>query len=82
MRYAIIFLLLFVTLGNALRCMVQTDIKSKPEECGRDEVNCLTYKMKTKVKKFCASNFDCKRFSAMALPAEKVTCCNKDMCNQ
>ncbi|OCT59148.1 xenoxin-1-like [Xenopus laevis] len=82
MRYTILFFLLFVVaVGNALRCMVLTDIKKQPENCGKGEVYCVTYKMKTRVKKFCATKFDCKRISSMALPGEKVTCCDKDMCN-
>ncbi|KAE8578237.1 hypothetical protein XENTR_v10023412 [Xenopus tropicalis] len=83
MRFAIIFLFLAViTLGNALKCMRQHGKLKAPQDCGKDENRCLTHIKKTEVHKYCAKSSECKSTSFLALPTEKVTCCEKDMCNQ
>uniref|UniRef100_A0A803KE06 Xenoxin-1 n=1 Tax=Xenopus tropicalis TaxID=8364 RepID=A0A803KE06_XENTR len=82
MRFAIIFFLLFViSVGNALRCMRQAKKMSAPQECSKAETNCLTHVMKNDVLKYCAKSSECTSTKVLALPAEKVTCCDTDMCN-
>ncbi|XP_031749240.1 xenoxin-1-like [Xenopus tropicalis] len=84
MRFVVIFLFLFViTVGNALRCIRQAKNMKQEQECSKAETKCLTFITKNSgVLKYCAKSSECVTTKFTALPSEKVTCCDTDLCNK
>ncbi|KAE8578236.1 hypothetical protein XENTR_v10023411 [Xenopus tropicalis] len=72
---------LLLCLGNALKCVTQNSSGKGTATCKPLENKCLTVQTKTYVIKMCATSGQCTCFRGLCLPAEKISCCDKDLCN-